>query len=213
MSTTAYFCGGLSLDDQARVLNWIYTKFPKHNPVNLELAAAHARTLLLAYRHHNEFLETHSDSDNDHLTEWQCILKRAWDRLHDYTGKTIDGKIKQEGVDVDYEAVSILEEVMFDRTESAGAAGNCQWGLDVGPLEDGWFPYNGPEAQGENLRDGTESELECGPDYQPSTLIQPKENVLKPPRPKPRPIIPKRRLEEVKNSEDSRRKRRKTSRK
>ncbi|THU75736.1 hypothetical protein K435DRAFT_846836, partial [Dendrothele bispora CBS 962.96] len=162
----AYFCGGLTLDDQARILNWIYTKFPNFNPVHLEVAVAHARTLLVAYRYRDEFLGSQSQTDQETLSDQHYVLQRAWQRLVEFTGKTVDGKLKPTAADVDYEAINILEEIMFDRTHEAGIAGNCQWGLDVAPLEDNWFPYNGPESQHNNLRDGTESELETGPDYQ-----------------------------------------------
>ena len=50
---------------------------------------------------------------------------------------------------------------MFDRSEEAGVAGNSQWGLDIGMLEDNWNPYdlsapekNGNECEGSDLEQG-----------------------------------------------------------
>ncbi|THU93691.1 hypothetical protein K435DRAFT_861257 [Dendrothele bispora CBS 962.96] len=197
----AYFCGGLTLDDQARILNWIYTKFPNFNPVHLEVAAAHARTLLVAYQYQDEFLENQSQTDQKTPLNQHYVLQKAWQRLVEFTGKTVDGKSKPRAADVDYEAVNILEEIMFDRTHEAGTAGNCQWGLDVAPLEDNWFPYNGPESQHNNLRDGTESELETGPDYQDTVQIEATidpGNEKRAPRPRPRL---KRKIDKVENIE------------
>ncbi|THU94636.1 hypothetical protein K435DRAFT_860354 [Dendrothele bispora CBS 962.96] len=210
MPVAAYYCGGLKIDDQARILNWIYTKFPGTNPAHLEIAAAHARTLLLVHRHKTEFLETRPQKNIDVLSEDQYLLKKAWERLVEFTGKTIDGKPKSVGVDVNYEAISILEEVMFDRTINAGIAGNCQWGLDVGPLEDNWFPYNGPEAQQDNLREGSESELEVGPKYQTDVqaLNHMTEEKLSKPRPRPRL---RRKIVEVEDAEEGSTKRLKKS--
>ncbi|THU82689.1 hypothetical protein K435DRAFT_932878 [Dendrothele bispora CBS 962.96] len=210
MPVAAYYCGGLKIDDQARILNWIYTKFPGTNPAHLEIAAAHARTLLLVHRHKTEFLETRPQKNIDVLSEDQYLLKKAWERLVEFTGKTIDGKPKSVGVDVNYEAISILEEVMFDRTINAGIAGNCQWGLDVGPLEDNWFPYNGPEAQQDNLREGSESELEVGPKYQADVqaLNHMTEEKLSKPRPRPRL---RRKIVEVEDAEEGSTKRLKKS--
>ncbi|THV02120.1 hypothetical protein K435DRAFT_922498 [Dendrothele bispora CBS 962.96] len=197
----AYFCGGLTLDDQARILNWIYTKFPNFNPVHLEVAAAHARTLLVAYQYQDEFLENQSQTDQETPLDQHYVLQKAWQRLVEFTGKTVDGKSKPRAADVDYEAVNILEQIMFDRTHEAGIAGNCQWGLDVAPLEDNWFPYNGPESQHNNLCDGTESELETGPDYQATVQIEATidpGNEKRAPRPRPRL---KRKIDKVENIE------------
>ncbi|KIK66490.1 hypothetical protein GYMLUDRAFT_239427 [Collybiopsis luxurians FD-317 M1] len=52
---------------------------------------------------------------------------------------------------------------MFDRSENAGVAGNSQWGLDVGMLEDNWNPYDlsAPEME-RNERAVTQNP---GPEY------------------------------------------------
>ena len=50
---------------------------------------------------------------------------------------------------------------MFERSENAGVAGNSQWGLDVGMLEDNWNPYDlsAPERNGKE-QEGSDSECE-----------------------------------------------------
>jgi len=155
-----FFDGGLTVDDCARINNWIYhnlagaQKLPLHQ---LEMSIAHARTLLLLCRYSTDFeAETEmDDSDVNH-----CLLKQAWIRLVEYTGFTVDGKHKIQVVDVDLESLKLLEQSMFDRSEQAGAAGNMQWGLNQGPHEADWFPYNGPEENDEHLRTGHESECD-----------------------------------------------------
>ena len=64
-------------------------------------------------------------------------------------------------MDVDLEAITLLDRAMFDRSESAGVAGNSQWGLDIGMLEDNWNPYDlsAPERNG-RVREGSDSECE-----------------------------------------------------
>ncbi|KAI0071385.1 hypothetical protein K474DRAFT_1582029, partial [Panus rudis PR-1116 ss-1] len=43
--------------------------------------------------------------------------------------------------DVDKECIFSLEHKIFQRSEEAGIASLCQWGLDAGPHQDGWNPY------------------------------------------------------------------------
>ena len=75
------------------------------------------------------------------------VLQNSWDRLQDWHGLTIDGRDKTEGVDVNFEAICLLDRIMFDKSERAGVAGNDQWGLDVGPHELCWGPsFSGPDV-------------------------------------------------------------------
>ncbi|KAK0499257.1 hypothetical protein EDD18DRAFT_1377282, partial [Armillaria luteobubalina] len=69
------------------------------------------------------------------------VLQSAWERLVNYTGLTTDGYPKIASVDVNMEALHILEDRMFDTSEDAGIAGNCQWGLNVGMHQDNWCPW------------------------------------------------------------------------
>ncbi|KAF9061239.1 hypothetical protein BDP27DRAFT_1160503, partial [Rhodocollybia butyracea] len=45
-------------------------------------------------------------------------------------------------VDVDLEALRILEDLIFDISKDAGVAGNQQWGLDSGPHLRNWNPWS-----------------------------------------------------------------------
>ncbi|KAF9066678.1 hypothetical protein BDP27DRAFT_1423580 [Rhodocollybia butyracea] len=110
--------GGLTTDDCARINNWFDQNVPgateKQHIWMFTLPISHARTLLVLHR---------SDFGLDGL-------KKAFDRLVAWTGKTIDGKDKcYQKADVDLEALSILESLIFDISEDAGVAGNQQWGL------------------------------------------------------------------------------------
>jgi hypothetical protein len=161
-----YFCGGLSHDDQARILNWIHcniSKIPSHPPHYFDACQTHARTLVLAQRCYDRFLKRVDQGISENEIQ-HSILRQAWLELVQLTGKTFDGEAELQKADVDEEALRILEAVMFDRSERAGAAGNTQWGLDVGPHEDLWWPYDSPENDAD-LRKGTESELEVSIRY------------------------------------------------
>ena len=46
-------------------------------------------------------------------------------------------------VDVELECLAKLEEELFERSQAAGIAGECQWGLDAGDHQDAWNPYDG----------------------------------------------------------------------
>ncbi|KAK0473021.1 hypothetical protein EDD18DRAFT_1117802 [Armillaria luteobubalina] len=136
------------------------------------LAMSHARTLLIAYRYHNLFSQ---DEDCPPTLDIEAVdrfvCQKAWERLVGYTGCTTEGKPKPDAVDVDMEALIILEMRMFDRSEDAGVAGNHQWGLDVGMHQDGWYPWSNDGPEGEkNLREGNESELEVGPCFDEEEL-------------------------------------------
>jgi hypothetical protein len=133
--------GGLHLHDIAGISNWLHVHLPnasQAHPNDLLISEAHARTLLLAHRHRGEFV---TDASTDASSMEQHVLLQAWRRLKDYTGLTVDGKIPQKSADVNFEAISILDKIMFDRSIRAGQAGNQQWGLDAGPNEDLWDPY------------------------------------------------------------------------
>ncbi|KAH7871897.1 uncharacterized protein C8R40DRAFT_1173984 [Lentinula edodes] len=156
--------GGLTVDDCARINNWFYTVIPgasqKQHIWIGALPIAHARTLVLLHRHQSEFI---------HEVEGASIVELAFNRLVAWTGKTVDGKDKlYERVDVDLEALQLLEKSVFDISEDAGVAGNQQWGLDAGSHLQNWNPWleYGPESHCTNKREG-DDEVECqhGPDF------------------------------------------------
>ncbi len=162
-----HWTGGLTLNDLARINNYFFRrvlKTCKEFPLDwlTSLAMSHARTLVVAYRHREWFLKDEECPPASEIeTVNHFVVEKAWERLVDYTGRTTDGKIKPDAVDVDMEALVVLEKRIFDTSEHAGIAGNHQWGLDVGMHQDGWFPWSnrGPEGDKE-AREGNESELE-----------------------------------------------------
>ncbi len=158
--------GSVTLDDQARIHNYIHrciANFSDHGKNWLaRLPVAHVRTLLVAYRHCDMFLsqeECLSAVEGDKNLE-TFALQSAWECLVYYTGLTTDGHPKSASVDVDMEALGILEDRMFDMLEEAGIAGNCQWGLDVGMHQDNWYPWKIGGENDKGVREGTESEVE-----------------------------------------------------
>ncbi len=154
-TTRHHWTGSLTLNDLARINNYFFRrilKIGKECPLYwvTGLAMSHARTLVIAYRHRDLFVQDEacppmSESESaDHF-----VIEKAWERLVNFTGRTTDGKIKPDVVDVDMEALVILEKRMFDTSEDAGIAGNHQWGLDIGMHQDNWYPWNshGPEER------------------------------------------------------------------
>lgn len=149
------YSGGLLDTDVAAINNWFHSSY--HNAERLireglaAYAIAHCRTLLIAHHHHAEFLQ--NDPSVDYIEQY--VLQKSWDRLKDWQGLTVDGRNNTEGVDVNFEALSLLDRIMFDKSEKAGVAGNDQWGLDVGPHELCWGPsFRGPDVTYGKKRDG-----------------------------------------------------------
>ncbi|KAK0477515.1 hypothetical protein EDD18DRAFT_1114662 [Armillaria luteobubalina] len=70
---------------------------------------------------------------------------------------------EETSVDVNMEALHMLEDRMFDTSEDAGITGNCQWGLDVGMHQDNWCPW---KFGGENGKVLTSLDIKKpGPDF------------------------------------------------
>ncbi|KIK60752.1 hypothetical protein GYMLUDRAFT_85199 [Collybiopsis luxurians FD-317 M1] len=111
-----------------------------------------------------------------------------------YIVKTNNGQPKVAGVDVDFEALRILEWRMFDHcSDAAGPAGNHQWGMDKGQHKNRWNPWDefAPEnVIGYQKRDASapmpgtnfESEAEEEVEHEP---------MVKKSRPRPRMIMNK----------------------
>ncbi|KAF5313015.1 hypothetical protein D9619_002316 [Psilocybe cf. subviscida] len=168
------FSGGLSLVEIGEISNW----FEVHVAGNdrklrhrwaTGLPIAHARTVYIARRDYPCIDGYPSDDE----------LESAWCTL-------AMGDVPVLPVDVDREAVSALEELMFERSLAAGVAGYCQWGLDAGDHEEDWHPYGGlPSHWNHENRDDSESEIQPGPNY--ITIERAKApEPPKQPRPKPR---------------------------
>jgi hypothetical protein len=147
------YTGGLLDTELAAINAWIYSQFPKSAEEMdylkmLHSSIAHARTLLVAHKFHSELAKV--GADDSHL------LLKAWERLIEWTGLTADGKTKKaKGADVNFEAIVLLDKVMFDESVKAGVAGNHQWGLDAGPHELAWNPnISGPSVTNGPIREG-----------------------------------------------------------
>ncbi|KIK50699.1 hypothetical protein GYMLUDRAFT_252735 [Collybiopsis luxurians FD-317 M1] len=155
-----FYRGGLLDTDLAGIRNWFYECLGSGDATELELhhlldySIAHAHTLLLTYCHFTEETAQFENVDSH-------ILHKAWEHLQEWNGLTVDGKLQQkDGVDVNFEALCLLDKIMFDESQRAGVAGNHQWGLDAGPYEGGGDPQLiGPDVTPYNMRrDGNDDE-------------------------------------------------------
>lgn len=155
------YTGGLLDTEVAAINNWFHRRIPFAEKLVISgmhpYVIAHCHTLLIAHRHHEEFLQTIDSSIEN--TE-QFVLQKAWDYLKEWTGYDVDGKEKNM-LDVNSEAISILDKIMFDKSERAGIAGNDQWGLDAGPHEQCWEPSSsGPSVTQNKKREGDDDDIE-----------------------------------------------------
>ncbi|KAF9071317.1 hypothetical protein BDP27DRAFT_1419113 [Rhodocollybia butyracea] len=160
-----YYTGGLLATQVAEVNNWIHTKIPMAETLNmntmLRTTIAHARTLLVAHLFHSELTADMVDGNLE-----QKVLEKAWERLKDWTGRTTTGKLRPKIIDVNFEAISLLDKIMFDESDRAGVAGNHQWGLDVGPHELAWTPQiNHQSVTTAKQREGNDEETMHGKNY------------------------------------------------
>ncbi len=130
--------GGLTLNDLARINNYFFRrvlKTCKECPIDwaTSLAMSHAWTLLIAYGHRDLFLQ---DEDCPPASDIEAVNRffrqKALERAVGYKGCTTDGKPKPDVMDIDMEALILLEMCIFDRSEDTGVAGTHQWGLDGG---------------------------------------------------------------------------------
>ncbi|KAJ7486566.1 hypothetical protein FB451DRAFT_1167989 [Mycena latifolia] len=82
------------------------------------------------------------------------VLRLAWN----YQSQVSPGK--WNGLDVEQECLSFLEERMFENSP-------CWWGLDAGVHQSHWFPYHGlPAAWSlDDAPEATEEDLAEGPDF------------------------------------------------
>ncbi|KAJ7504614.1 hypothetical protein B0H11DRAFT_1709555 [Mycena galericulata] len=153
------YTGELSSSDCARVANWFYNCVPgsQNSVVNwlMRVPGAHACTILIAYRNLEEIMaEIQINPRYDNMDQQTAIFKIAWQRQ--------TSRSRFQFVDVDHECLNIFEERLFEDSCAAGCAGNRQWGLDVGPHQNGWNPYANIPAHWnhEDRNDESESELQ-----------------------------------------------------
>ena len=116
------------------------------------LPLAHALTLLIAFR-----LKMAEDLENPAKSTRKTVdfIRAAWKIQYEAR------KPPYYDVDVDKDCLGRLEELMFERSERAGIAGNCQWGLDAGDHQERWNPYRGnPESWDHRDHVDSEGEIE-----------------------------------------------------
>ncbi|KAJ7658638.1 hypothetical protein DFH06DRAFT_1407053, partial [Mycena polygramma] len=149
--------GDLRSTDCAGVANWVHhcVRGAKNSTSSWmgRVPLAHAYTLLIAHRHHTEILaEIDAKPKYASMDRQVAILELAWTRqkrpMHRYP-------------DVDHECLNIFEERLFEYSFATGRAGNHQWGLDIGPHQEGWNPYANIPAHWnhDDREDESESEL------------------------------------------------------
>lgn len=150
------FKGGLSYRDYAMIINWIVNHVENARP-NAHLwrrtlfMECHAATCLLVHRRKDAYAADPDCPDDSQVVERsRFMLARAWRDQASSPMKFAE--------DVEVESIRRLEEEMFDRSEDAGVAGNCQWGLDVGDHQEKWNPYPINDVNCD-IREGSESEL------------------------------------------------------
>ncbi|KAF9063257.1 hypothetical protein BDP27DRAFT_1427070 [Rhodocollybia butyracea] len=100
------------------ILHWGTIGYTDINMM-LRPTIGHARTLVVAHLFRSEFM-----GDIEDGTLEQKVLEKAWKRLKDWTGRTNYWEAKAKKLfDVNFEAISLLDKIMFDESERAGAAG------------------------------------------------------------------------------------------
>lgn len=67
----------------------------------------------------------------------------AWEFLQDAESPITAAELKKEYGDPDLDAYQFLKyEILYQNAEKSNRATNCQWGLDVGPHQNKWNPYD-----------------------------------------------------------------------
>ena len=134
------FRGTLTATDVAMVHHWLHTKLSfgatKKDQWFQHVPAAYAMTLLILYHSYHKWCEDNIPVETlpSHPTLFCNLLKQAWDLQ-------CKGNSKPDGIDVDQEAVKVLERAMFEISKAAGLASHYQWGLDAGNHQQQWNPF------------------------------------------------------------------------
>jgi hypothetical protein len=139
MKELAPFYGDLRLDEILDIKRWLWSRNlsleRKKQMKNLHIAEMHAATLVVMTRIRPVVEgEANYPHDGSNAVQEKYLRDRAWEFL-------CSAQPEPEPIDVDREALDELEERMFTRSKEAGAAGNYQWGMDVGPHQDKSDPY------------------------------------------------------------------------
>lgn len=174
------FCGSLSLIERAQIANWFeqhVTRDPKLRTKWMGLLPiAHAQTIYITSfvrAEDRRLKEVLKSRPPDELTEKEKlsllelseeeILDRAWNIQLTATPSVL------QDIDVDRECLEALEMEMFERSNRAGLAGNCQWGLDAGDHQQhtiyAGVPHSWHSTSGERYGDDAELTVCCPPMY------------------------------------------------
>ncbi|KAK7446054.1 hypothetical protein VKT23_014677 [Stygiomarasmius scandens] len=197
-SNVVPFTGLLSIEDQARINDWFKTHVAGASTCEhlwvAGVPVAHARTLVTAAMERDDIVRELPDSFQE-----TDVIEIAWERLMHNSGLTASGSVQLETVDVELEALKILEYWMFNLRDEAGEAGNMQWGLDNGMHQNGWNPWDvyAPECEiGYKRRVSPEAQQGPNYDYEEDARFQEQiieaqkrvEQLRLANRPKPRPL-------------------------
>jgi hypothetical protein len=98
--------------------------------------AAHAMTLLILQQSYTQLSPDGPPFEDlpNHTQLFQDLLKHSWYIQHSQ-GPPFPA------IDVDKEAIGLLEHEMFETSKAAGPASFQQWGLDAGNHQNKWSPY------------------------------------------------------------------------
>ncbi|KAF8214507.1 hypothetical protein K438DRAFT_1563128 [Mycena galopus ATCC 62051] len=154
--------GDLVVVDRLRVMNW-FERHIANNDQSLRhmwigrISLAHAFTILFAHRRRKIIITGKScppvNSEPQHT---QFLLAAAWE----YQCTAAPGM--WDGLDIEQECLSYLEERMFENSARAGMAGTGQWGLDAGVHQGHWFLYASlpSDWSKDDAPDATEQDLQ-----------------------------------------------------
>jgi hypothetical protein len=159
LDSTVPYCGDLTINDRAGISHWFWDNVDGARARTTEwlgrAALAHSFTLVIAARKREQLVNSDSFEALDLRSQRTLLLQAAW--RHQYTEANRESRI----VDVDRECLAAFERRLFECSAVAGPAGNWQWGLDVGHLEQGWCPYNlTPDDWNDGTYEGNEEELQ-----------------------------------------------------
>ncbi|CAA7263522.1 unnamed protein product [Cyclocybe aegerita] len=129
----------------------------------------------------SNWFEINISKDPNLRQEWLAYLPIA----HAHT-VLIASRLRGYQVFQELTEVALIDRA-WERSERAGVAGHYQWGLDSGDHQGGWDPYQGlPYHWNRGDRDGSEDEMQRGPNFIEVEMVSPVPQ--KKPRVRPRPI-------------------------
>ncbi|KAK0431462.1 hypothetical protein EV421DRAFT_1743133 [Armillaria borealis] len=142
--------GGLTLNGLVGINNYFFRrvlKMCKECPIDCvtSLVMSHARTLLIAYRHWDLFLQEEDCPPTEDIEDINRFIdQKVWERLR--------GILQTE-----------IQSLMQRISEDAGIAGSHHWVLDVSMHQDGWYPWSCDDPEGEK---------QVGPEFDTEKLAQ-----------------------------------------